>query len=1094
MIDRMANVRVPPSWFFLLSIFAVWLAAIGTVHATNYVFPNKMPSGCSGSNGVYSCGSLSLGYGDKITLSSPKIASITINGDLYTNTSRINVGGAAADLTLIVTGQLRADYQAVIQANISAGSISDSSGKVTFGGSLAVTSGNISLNFESTVAGDISSTSGGISIGQNNEVGGNISSESGAVSIGYSARISGDVATSGAISTAQDSRIAGKITGSTGNVSVGYGARVSGSITTSSGKISFAQDSVAEGCVKSTSSAEIKLGYEAKINSVCCGSSCATSCVVKINPKDPMPPQCTPTPSTALGYFPVPVSPLNENIITWSNGSVYSGKFNGTQTLGGVPFELQTDADGDNVFWGTNLNLSNFSGSSSLTLTLPTNLYGATTVYTLINSAWGKSGSNVGSITFNASNGDTHTVQLVEGVNVRDHYSGSFANTLSSSAVTLNVIGSNTPNTAHLDMQAFSLPSSFQTEILTSIVFTSTGSSSTGLPFLAGVTVRAERLGSSATVMPSSFNCVESAADALSGHLYTKLSGAPFAFDVVALKDSNNDHVADAVETTYAADANRNVTLELVDGSSAASCSSLPAISPAVSQTLTFNQAAQTSELGRKSSAGITLSKAYPNLRCRVTDASQTSPVIGCSTDNFAVRPTDFSVSSSANGSSTIKAGAGFSLTAASGAAGYNGTPKLDAGKVAAHSGAVAIGTLVGTFGAADSATGIATGSSFTYSEVGQFNLSAQGVYDDTFTAVDSAAGDCSSDFSNTPVSGKFGCKFGNSVTSANFGRFIPDHFDLVLNTPVFAPACNTFTYVGQPIQFATKPVVSVSAKNTAGAVTRNYTGSYWKINPTDATYGITPSYGEAAQPLTVLNSSAPSVTDNGNGSGSLSFADTSSNILAVTRANPVAPFSAEIALSFNLLDTDAVAVANVNGVAAANPVHFGTASAGNGLAFSGANKNMRWGRLVMRNGYGSELLPLSIPLFAEYFNGSGFVANTADNCTSLSLSSQLVLTNPDTAAGVAQAGNAVMTIAPSGSIQAALANSTLVAGDAGLSFSAPGAGNTGYIDISGNFAGLPWLRFDWDHDGVHDNSAAARATFGVYKGNNQQIYFREVY
>jgi len=86
------------------------------------------------------------------------------------------------------------------------------------------------------------------------------------------------------------------------------------------------------------------------------------------------------------------------------------------------------------------------------------------------------------------------------------------------------------------------------------------------------------------------------------------------------------------------------------------------------------------------------------------------------------------------------------------------------------------------------------------------------------------------------------------------------------------------------------------------------------------------------------------------------------------------------------------------------------------------------------------------------------------------------------------------MTLAPSGTSKAALANAPLVSGDAGLSFSAPGAGNTGYININGNFAGLPWLLFDWDHNGMQDNSPSARAAFGLYKGNRQQIYLREVY
>jgi hypothetical protein len=544
------------------------------------------------------------------------------------------------------------------------------------------------------------------------------------------------------------------------------------------------------------------------------------------------------------------------------------------------------------------------------------------------------------------------------------------------------------------------------------------------------------------------------------------------------------------------------VSIELVDGSGSASCSSRTAISPAVSQSLLFSKAGQLTEQGRKRSASMTVAKAYANLLCRVTDANQSPSIVACSTDSFAVRPSGFTVSSSANADSSgsnpsatpiVKAGASFTLTAASGTVGYNLAPKIDASKLNAHSGAIQKGSLAGGFGGADATTGSAASSAFSYSEVGYFNFSANGIYDDSFTAVDSVAGDCSNDFSNVAVNNLYGCNFGNTTASNYFGRFTPDHMDVTLNTPVFAPACNSFTYVGQPIKFATNPVASVTAKNAAGTSTKNYTGSFWKINPGHVSYGITPAYSEASQPLAVLNSSVPAVVDNGDGTGTLSFADTTSNILGVTRANPIAPFNAEIAMSFNLLDTDAVAVANINGMAASNPVRFGTAGAGNGIAFTGGNKAQRWGRLVLGNAYGSELNVLSVPLFAEYFNGTVFVANSSDNCTSLTLNGRLMLSNPDTAAGAVQAGNASMMLG-GGASKATLANVPLVAGDAGLSFSAPGVGNNGYININGNFAGLPWLLFDWDHDGVQDNSPSARAAFGLYKGNRQQIYLREVY
>lgn len=597
-----------------------------------------------------------------------------------------------------------------------------------------------------------------------------------------------------------------------------------------------------------------------------------------------------------------------------------------------------------------------------------------------------------------------------------------------------------------------------------------------------------------AAIPPANFNCTDSGENPATGHLFTKVAGSPLSFEVVALKADGS------AETNFVTDLNKNVTVELVDGSDNATCANLVALTPAVTQTLSFSATDQ----GRKVIAPIVLSSAYPNLRCRVTDANQSSNIVGCSTDNFAVRPSGLTISSTANAdaagsnvnaSPTVKTGATFTLIAASGTPGFNNAPKLDLTKIIAHTGATQTGIVTGTFMNADASTGVSSASTFTYSEVGYFKFAAEGVYDNSFTAVDLAAGDCTNDFSNVPTAGgKIGCKFGNTATTSNFGRFTPDHFDVTLNTPMFAPSCNSFTYIGNPIKFSTNPLASLTAKSMIGTTTKNYTGAFWKVIPSHAMYGINPIYIEMSQPLTVLNNSIPTATDNGDGTGSLNFADTTSNILAITRSAPISEFNAEIALSFTLQDTDAVQVANINGGAGVNPVRFGAASAGNGISFTGGNKAQRWGRLALGNAYGSEFVALSVPLFAEYFNGSSFISNTSDNCTALTLSSQLALSNPVTNSGATKAGNAVMTIAPSGTSQASLANATLLNGVAGLSFSAPGAGNTGYIDITGNFASMPWLLFDWDKNGVQDNSPTAKATFGIYKGNSKQIYLREVY
>lgn len=285
--------------------------------AANYTFPGNLPPGCSGSGPNYTCSGGALAYGDTVTINAPRPATVTVNGSLDTNTSQINAAGSASNLTLIVTGTLTLGYQTVIRANITAGSVNDPNGAVTFGGNLATSTGSISLGYQSTVAGNVSSTSGAISVAQNGSVGGNITSTSGAITVPYQAQVTGNVGTSGAITIGQEAVVGGTVTGSTGNLSIGYGARVTGAVQTSSGTIGIAQAAVLSACVRSTSSAAITLGYQASVNSVCCGSGCNTSCVTN-NSTWAMPPKC----SSAATLDHVEAVPASTSALTCSTAAV----------------------------------------------------------------------------------------------------------------------------------------------------------------------------------------------------------------------------------------------------------------------------------------------------------------------------------------------------------------------------------------------------------------------------------------------------------------------------------------------------------------------------------------------------------------------------------------------------------------------------------------------------------------------------------------------------------------------------------------------------------------------------------------------------
>lgn len=1195
-------------------------------HAANYKFPGNLPSGCSGNSGVYSCNSLSLNYGDTIAIAAPKPATITVNGTFYTNNAGINAGGSAADLTLVVTGQLSTGYQAQIQANVTAGSVYDSGGgSVAFGGSLTTGSGSVSLGYQTTVAGSITSSSGNINVGQNGTVGGsissssgnitigqsavisggitntntggvnnssscsgddvsyginisqsatvggnisssskavnigyaaqingtisttsgavnlsqngvvnnNITSSSGAVCVGYAATVNGSVASSGAVSLAQSAVVNGNIAGSTGQVSIGYGATVAGTLTTSSGSIAFAQNSSAAACVSSTSSARITLGYGAAVNSVCCGSSCSSSCVVN-NSNNSMPPACAVGSASPLADFH-----LDEALWNGATGQVIdsAGGYNGASAN-----LVQTTPTTAN----TAPAIANSPGTCGYGVFNRSNKD-----YIALPSAFPNLGANGGAFTITAWIKTTDNTQPGQRILIDDeHNTAGYGFSLGDGGTgmvrfftrgapsalildTPNVVANNTwyfvaavadvPNKTkriYVYNTSGSLVSSVSMQWSESSFGSDPGIASIGgetnaatenntafgfsgnLDEVQVFTAALSQAGIQALfsqthacptvvtgVTPSSFNCVEVGAVPAS-NLYTKLAATAFSLDVVALTAGGS------VNTGYVGNSNKNVTLELVDGSGGTACANRSVLSSALTQTVSF----AASNNGRKTVAIGPSNYAYPDVRCRITDANQSPSVVSCSSDDFAIRPSAFSLSSTnatadytaspnyAN-APTLKTGGSFNLTAAADAAGYNGTPKLDGSQLAAHSGAVQTGTLTGSFNPAIAASGVASGNNFTYSEVGYFALKADGVYDDSFTAIDSLNGDCTADFSVTQASGKYGCKFGNTALSY-FGRFIPDHFvTQVLSNGSFAHGCantnaaKSFTYNGQPLSYgaSTHPMLSVYAYNTS-AITQNYTGNFARL--TAGLFSLTAPTTDAVQKgvdnsnLLKLTAAlaTPGLTDNGNGSLTLILGN---DVFTYQRENNalIAPFSNSIAVTVS-------SVTDLDGVAATTLP----------MSLKPAGENIRYGRVNLMNANGSELVDLSVPMLAEYFNGSSFITNTDDQCSVASVAISDALSSDallpantciwDT--NGLSGGAKCTTAAPAG--ESYVEGASLAAGSFNLYLKAPG--QTGPLSVTATVAN--WLTYNWQGAGAVNPSATA--TFGIYKGNSKLIFFKEVY
>ena len=359
---------------------------------------------------------------------------------------------------------------------------------------------------------------------------------------------------------------------------------------------------------------------------------------------------------------------------------------------------------------------------------------------------------------------------------------------------------------------------------------------------------------------------------------------------------------------------------------------------------------------------------------------------------------------------------------------------------------------------------GIATGTTFNWPEVGIITLTPS-------------------------VANYLGSGAVTGTASGDVGRFIPNGFTVGLNTPVFGTGCAAggFSYLGQPLTYTVPPVMTVTALAAAGSTTGNYTGAFLKltnISLTGRTYAPTPAnptLNSSGLPSTAAD---PAIADLGSGRATLTFS--AGTGLLFTRGAAVAPFSAQIALSINVIDSD--------GVAAPNPVAFGSAS---GISFS-TSAMQYYGRLALRDAVGSELLDLPMALTTQYYlsTNQGFTINTGDSCTvapSIALSNyQLNLTSGKTCVrdsgspGVSGAGCAVA------ALPASAYKATASSGNFNLVFAAPGSGFNGAMTATATAPA--WLQYVWNSAGGVNTNPAGIAAFGVFSGQTSRVYQREVY
>lgn len=315
-------------------------------------------------------------------------------------------------------------------------------------------------------------------------------------------------------------------------------------------------------------------------------------------------------------------------------------------------------------------------------------------------------------------------------------------------------------------------------------------------------------------------------------------------------------------------------------------------------------------------------------------------------------------------------------------------------------------------------------------------------------------------------------------VTDQTVGRFYPDTFAITASS--VTEACGAFSYMSQP---SITVAYTVQANRVGGTAVSNY----------DSALGYSP--------LASFTHSAENADSGTNLNSRLAIASSSWNSGVYDLNNTTAAFNrvstleaplTQVQLGVAINDTDGRAFTTYNTHADASG---DCASAANCSAVRlGSELEMRFGRLVLADAFGPETAVLPVDMRTEYWDGSNWVTNTADACTQIA---NTAITFPN--GTIDNVANKTVTIG-AGTTSASFPYSGLTYvgfsnGDAGVSLSAPGAGNMGAFNVDVDLTSYPWLQYDWDQDGDYSENALPSAlyTFGSYRGHDRIIYWREV-
>ncbi|TYW43121.1 MSHA biogenesis protein MshQ [Vibrio cholerae] len=324
------------------------------------------------------------------------------------------------------------------------------------------------------------------------------------------------------------------------------------------------------------------------------------------------------------------------------------------------------------------------------------------------------------------------------------------------------------------------------------------------------------------------------------------------------------------------------------------------------------------------------------------------------------------------------------------------------------------------------------------------------------------------------------------AVTSTgSIGRFIPAYFSVSpMSNVTLDAACktgNAFSYLGQPFEYSNSPGLYLQPKSANNADTQNYLiDPWWRYNNqwngrtySDSANGVNLGFDNLqTSPISrqALNNSGIVLT------GERVWYEKPVQLKEVFKA----AFDLTLNAS-NLTDLDGVCY------------RLDATSPCLGFVFSNIDQTMSlyWGKLVIQDVYGPETQALEQPMYVEHFTNNGFVRTIEDSCTALPAITGFTLQSDPN-----NNGYTVLTtgVAVPPQVLAEHSAANLNSGQRSIRFSAPGAGALGVIDsvLDLNAHNLLWLAEDKDGDGNFDQTTQGRAQFGLYRGSDRVIWWRE--